>query len=104
MTMEFNGHLEEFGDNDVIYFEPGIFNLGKFKDAIQQAFTHPNRLPRTLYSSLYEKGVASSQSKELFGEGVDCELLKIGTLGLQTKGKIRIRVALEFIPDESETG
>ncbi len=102
--MELNGYLEEFGDNDVIYFEPGIFNLGKFKDAVKKAFTHPNRLPKTLYSSLYENGVASSQSKELFGEGVDCELLKVGTLGWQSKGKIRIRVSLEFIPDELEHG
>ncbi len=35
------------------------------------------------------------------GEGVDCETLKFGAKGWQ-KGKVRIRVSLEFCPDEPE--
>jgi len=35
------------------------------------------------------------------GDGIDCEILKIGAKGWQ-KGKIRIRVSVEFIPDEPE--
>lgn len=100
--MEYNGYLQECGDNDVISLEPGIFKLSKIKDAVKYAFTHPHRLPKSLYSALYEHGVASSDTKNLFGDGVDCEVLKIGTKGWQKKGKLRIKVALEFIPDESE--
>ena len=35
------------------------------------------------------------------GEGVDCETLKFRANGWQ-KGKVRIRVSLEFCPDEPE--
>lgn len=37
-----------------------------------------------------------------FGDGVDCELLRIGSDGWQ-KGKMRVRVILEFCPDEPST-
>jgi KGK domain len=103
-VMEFNGYLQECGDRDVIAFEAGIFKVGKFREAVEYAFTHPNRLPRSLYSALYEHGVASSETTELLRDGVDCEVLKIGSKGWQKKGKLRIKVALEFIPDESENG
>ncbi len=36
-----------------------------------------------------------------FGEGIDCEILKIGASGWQ-KGKVKIKTTLEFIPDEPE--
>ncbi|MFH7028654.1 MAG: KGK domain-containing protein [Heteroscytonema crispum UTEX LB 1556] len=102
--MEYNAYLQECGDRDVIAFEAGIFKVAKFREAVEYAFTHPNRLPRSLYSALYEHGVASSETTELLGDGVDCEVLKIGSKGWQKKGKLRIKVALEFIPDESENG
>jgi hypothetical protein len=37
-----------------------------------------------------------------FNEGVDCKMLKAGTNGWQ-KGKLKTKVSVEFIPDESET-
>lgn len=35
------------------------------------------------------------------GEGADCETLKFGSQGWQ-KGKVRIKVSVEFCPDEPE--
>lgn len=35
------------------------------------------------------------------GEGADCEVLKFGAKGWQ-KGKVRIKVSIEFCPDEPE--
>ena len=40
-------------------------------------------------------------SKHLFEEGQECEILKAGSSGWQ-KGKLKINVTLEFIPDEPE--
>jgi hypothetical protein len=34
-----------------------------------------------------------------FDRGIDCEVLKVGAQSWQ-KGKIRLKVSLEFIPDE----
>ncbi|WP_052055896.1 KGK domain-containing protein [Myxosarcina sp. GI1] len=39
--------------------------------------------------------------KKWIDEGLDCELLKLGSYSWQ-KGKLRIKVTIEFSPDESE--
>ncbi len=42
-------------------------------------------------------------NEEWFSDGIDCEVLKIGSKGWQ-KGKVKInlQVSLEFCPDEPE--
>ena len=44
----------------------------------------------------------AQQMEKWFSKGIDCEILKLGAKGWQ-KGKVRIRVSLEFCPDEPET-
>jgi hypothetical protein len=39
--------------------------------------------------------------KKLFGEGIDCEALRFGAKDWQ-KGKARIKITVEFCPDEPE--
>ena len=39
--------------------------------------------------------------EKCFSEGVDCELLKFGAKGWE-KGKIRVKLTVEFCPDEPE--
>ena len=50
---------------------------------------------------------AGSRTKEnldrWLDKGVDCKTLKFGAKGWQ-KGKVRIRVSIEFLPDEPEVG
>jgi hypothetical protein len=99
--MEYNSYLQECGDDDVLSFSEGMFKVGKFRDAVEYAFTDKNKVEDSLYYALQEKRVATSNTKELLGEGVDCEVLRIASKGWQ-KGKLRIKVSLEFYPDEPE--
>ncbi|MGA9380612.1 MAG: KGK domain-containing protein [Phormidium sp.] len=46
-------------------------------------------------------GYPSDLSDKWFYTGIDCEILKPGAKNWQ-KGKVRIRVSLEFCPDEPE--
>jgi hypothetical protein len=78
-----------------------MFKVGKFRDAVEYAFTDKNQVQTSLDYALQEKKVAPSNTRELLGEGVNCEVLRIGSNGWQ-KGKLRIKVSIEFCPDEPE--
>jgi hypothetical protein len=45
--------------------------------------------------------VSKDMKNKLFNEGLDCEALKFGSNGWQ-KGKIRVKMTVEFCPDEPE--
>lgn len=47
----------------------------------------------------YEGKQKERLQKGWFEEGTDCEILRLGAKGWQN-GKVRIRVSLEFCPDE----
>ncbi len=49
----------------------------------------------------YNARLNCSQQQQWFGNGINCEALKIGAKGWQ-KGKVKIRVIVEFCPDEPE--
>ena len=99
--MEYNSYLQECGDDDVLSFSKAMFKVGKFRDAVEYAFTDKNKVEASLDYALQEKKVAPSNIRELLGEGVNCEVLRIASKGWQ-KGKLRIKVSLEFYPDEPE--
>ncbi len=99
--MEEKFSLQNCDEDDVLSFSEGMFKVGKFRDAVEYAFTDKNKVEDSLYYALQEKRVATSNTKELLGEGVDCEVLRIASKGWQ-KGKLRIKVSLEFYPDEPE--
>ncbi|MEA5552739.1 KGK domain-containing protein [Anabaena cylindrica UHCC 0172] len=52
-------------------------------------------------SSYWEKTDEYIEKKRWLNEGVDCEIMKPG--GYWKKGKLRVRVTLEFCPDEPES-
>ncbi|MEG3867556.1 KGK domain-containing protein [Microcoleus sp. K1-B6] len=102
--------LENYGNDDVFSFESKIFKVGRLRAEMSQSF-----LPR-LESALQElcktPGLQINTSKynpqsrysfqqQWFRDGIDCEALKIGAKGWQ-KGKVKIRVIVEFCPDEPE--
>ena len=99
--MEYNSYLQECGDDDVLSFSNAMFKVGKFRDAVEYAFTDNAQVKATLSYALQEKKVALSNLRELLREGVDGEVLRIGSNGWQ-KGKLRIKVSIEFYPDEPE--
>jgi len=44
--------------------------------------------------------VGDNKGQNLFGQGINCEVLRFSTNGWQ-KGKLRARVILEFCPDQT---
>jgi hypothetical protein len=102
--MEDNSYLPEYGDDDVLSLESGkLFKVGRFREAVKSAFTDENQVPSWLSSGLRKEGVevGTSDTKKMLEQGIDGEVLMLGSKGWQ-KGKIRIRISVEFCPDEPE--
>ncbi len=98
--MEYNSYLPGYTDDDVLMFQQEtMFKVVKFRQAIEYAFN--KYLPAHLQSSLANNKIIIN-TQNCFGDGVTCEVLKIGAKGGWKKGKVRIRVSLEFCPDEPE--
>ncbi|MFB2835389.1 KGK domain-containing protein [Floridanema evergladense] len=103
--MEYNYYLPNFSDDDVIQLSNGLYKVGQLKTAMEFATNDQNRLPHSLFYALRDKGVILENlvvTQKLFVDGLDAEALKVGAKGWQ-KGKIRVRVTLEFEPEEPET-
>lgn len=54
-----------------------------------------------LKSALQGYSNDAQKFEKWLGEGINCEILKFGAKGWQ-KGKVRIKVTLEFCPDQPE--
>ncbi|NEU72786.1 KGK domain protein [Hassallia byssoidea VB512170] len=99
--MHDNSFLPNYGDDDVCYSsDNAMFKVGKLREKIKEAFrgsvqTALNDVLKSAKLEFYTHG------KDWLGDGIDCEILKIGAKGWQ-KGKIKIRVSVEFCPDEPE--
>ncbi len=106
--------LKNFHQKDIIAFDSQLFKVEQLFEAVQDSFNSSDTgyyLQNALahrqvpinarsFSSAYQE----EQGEWWFGEGGECEVLRPGSQGWQ-KGKIRIRlkVTLEFCPDEPET-
>ncbi len=108
--MEDNITLQNCSENDVFSFQDETYKVGSLKDKIITALT--GRVSRSFVSSLKDyqgvKNAAIEHSDELedpngewFNKGKECEILKPGSTGWQ-KGKVRLKVIVEFCPDEPE--
>ncbi len=85
-------NFEPLDDDEVLFISVGrvlmtnpTFKVGEFIDALAQAI-----------SDREDDWVEENEG--WFGEGLECEALRFGTKGWQ-RGRVRIR--LEFSPDES---
>lgn len=102
--MEYNYYWQNCSNDDVIQFSNAIHKIGQLKTAMELAINNENKLPNTLFYALQEQGVKLANlaaTQKLLVDGLDAETLKIGAKGWQ-KGKIRVRVTLEFEPEEPE--
>ncbi|MEW6496181.1 MAG: KGK domain-containing protein [Cyanobacteriota bacterium] len=99
--MEYNSYLQECSDDDVLSFDDAIFKVGKVKNAVEYAFTDPNQLPQSLSYAFRNKGLETLNISNIISDGVDCEVLRIGSKGWE-KGKLRIRIQVEFCSDEPD--
>ncbi|MGA9380613.1 MAG: KGK domain-containing protein [Phormidium sp.] len=99
--MEYNYYLQNCGDDSVISFSPfTLVRVDRFKSVIDSAFSAYN-LQDPIKKSFVNSEFKLGWSDTWYKEGVTCEILKIGAKGWQ-KGKIRVRVSLEFEPEEPE--
>jgi len=102
--MEYNDYLQKCGNDDVIEFVNTSFKLEKLKKILEYAYTNQNKIPYSILSAFEENGARLGQVsviQKLLADGLDAEVLKIGAKNWQ-KGKIRVKVILEFQSDEPE--
>lgn len=101
--------LEKYGDEDVCEFKQGgMYKIGKIRESLKTIIT--NRLHNAIKQPLQEQEIKIpekfyDEGKEVyqywFTDGISCEILQIGAKGWK-KGKIKIKVSVEFCPDEPE--
>lgn len=99
--MEYNSYLQKCNDDDVMSFNDTLCKVRKFRSAVNHAFTDPHRVKDSLSFAFSEYSVPISASS-LLNEGIDCEVLNLGAKTWQ-KGKIKIKVTVEFCPNEPAT-
>lgn len=109
--MEKSFPLSDCNDNDILSFKDSMLKVGKVRGAVQKAFK--GTVAKTLSDSLKSQGVEINPGGEIvgndlfmfhskwFSEGIDCEVLQLGNKDWQ-KGKVKIKVSLEFCPDEQD--
>ena len=94
-----NEYLQQCDSRDVLSFgNDYLINISKFKSLIQSSFTYSGI---SSVCSYIANNSSLENSNVWFYGGKKCETLQAGSKGWQ-KGKIKINVTLEFIPDEAE--
>lgn len=99
--MEFNYYMQNCNDDDVIQVPNALYKMAQLKNAMKFAFRNEYKIPYVLFHALQEKGVRIENISQVLNDGLDSEILKIGAKGWQ-KGKLRIKVTIEFCPEQSE--
>lgn len=94
--------LKDEDKDGVIAFRQSMFKLSDFLTTIKQAFQSKGL--EELANKLSNRGGVPvwKDNKHLWlGDGIEAEILRLNGKGWQ-KGKIRIKLTLEFCPDEPE--
>lgn len=102
--MEYNSFLEKCNESDVLEFENQMVKLDKFKANLNGAFHMNNKsaLAEIAKYILPPQSLGSTNIYNFFnGDGIEASILRIGSQGWK-KGKIKLKVTLEFCLDEPE--
>ena len=107
MTSDFIPY--DCGDDDVIAFGEAMFRSGKLKKAIGQSFD--GSVGRAIDQKLRQNGLEipirmigtrlANEHCHWFDEGINCEILDLSTRRW-CKGKVKVRVAVEFFVEDTE--
>jgi len=104
--------LHKCGNEDALSFGRAMLKREKLKETLNRVLPE-YELGETLNKSLREQNLNIDipfdarqkrlSSENWFGEGIDCEILRVGSQGWK-KGKIKLKlhVIIEFCPDELE--
>jgi hypothetical protein len=96
-----NEYLKQCDSKDIISFaHDKIFNIKQLIDIVHYSFIHSGI--SSIIGYIQNHSVCNSYiNSNWFDRGQECEILKAGSPGWQ-KGKLKIKVTLEFIPYEPE--
>lgn len=89
-------------DRDAVIFLDrfSVFKINDLMQAIKSAFQYAG-FPHLVSELKAKGGIPTPDSNTWFKQGVDCEVMKPNAKGWK-KGKVRIKILLEFCPDEPE--
>lgn len=96
MKINYDDFLESLNNDDVLKLSNKLFTSSRIKFALEQSFREP------VQKNCVEQLELGRRAQIDLGEGVDCQILKAGASGWK-KGRIKINISVEFIPDEPET-
>jgi hypothetical protein len=110
--MEDNFKSENCNQHEALSFKDNVFKVSKLQETLKTVFC--NDLANVLREKLKSYGVDinpggymsgnkfySYTYSKFFQEGIECEILKFNSEEWQ-KGKMKIKVTLEFCPDEPD--
>jgi hypothetical protein len=63
--MEYNSYLQECGDDDVLSFSNAMFKVGKFRDAVEYAFTDNAQVKDSLVLRITGKKSSTIEPKRV---------------------------------------
>lgn len=102
--MEYDAFLQKCNEDDVLELENQMVKLSKFSSNLDLALKWNTNSDALLAVAKFMKTppLSNPNVKQLFdGDGVDANILRIGSQGWK-KGKIKLKLTLEFYPDEPE--
>lgn len=105
MTTEDNFYLNGCSDDDVISLYGKFYKVEALKAELNKflqgkdIYSAPHGLSQTL--NKFEIKIDQGKALDLLTKGTDSEILKIASSGWK-KGKFKLKMAIEFIPDEPE--
>lgn len=103
--MEYNNYLKECNNDDVIAFTDKLYKIEVIKSSVEDFLENAeyNSAAYHLSEKLTNFGIEINRNiaLNLLNEGLDSEVLRIASNGWK-KGKLKLKMSLEFIPDEPE--
>ena len=102
--MEYNAFLQKCNDDDVLELDNNMIKLSKLKADLKLISSFNQNSDALIAIAKYVKlpPLSKEDVRKLFNDdGVDANVLRIGSQGWK-KGKIKLKVVLEFCPDEPE--
>jgi alpha-acetolactate decarboxylase len=96
-----HSYFSDFDDNDVVAFDELTLHKAKKLKQVMEAMQR-DQIESNINDYLRSQNICSRKYGSWTGIGSECEVLKLGAKEWQ-KGRIKVRISVEFYPDEPET-
>ena len=104
MTVEYNEYLENVDQDDILDWQNKVYKLGLIKEFFN--FINSVLRDKEVFEIIHQK-IVKQYGNEMYRElpfimkGGNAKVLKSNSQGWK-KGKIQVKLVIEFIPDEPE--